>query len=85
MPVSAMIAQHLLTHFPELQGRIGVIGTISNQANSSNLYLEPLDTSLAESILGMTRYRSAEETIIDTARQMLDLQQRKEWRRIIHS
>jgi hypothetical protein len=85
MPASAAIAQHLLTYFPELQGRIGVIGTILNQASSGTSYLEPLDTSLAESILGMTRYRSAEETIIDTASQILDLQQRKEWRRIIHS
>ena len=85
MSASAAIAQYLLTYFPELQGRIGVIGTISNQGSSGTSYLEPLDTSLAESILGMARYRSAKETIIDTARQMLDLQQRKEWRRIIHS
>jgi hypothetical protein len=83
MPSSAETAQLLVTHFPELQGRIGVDHSSTYPATNSNP--EPVDTSLAESILGMTSYRSAEETIIDTARQILDLQQRKEWRNIIQS
>ncbi|KAF1945602.1 NAD(P)-binding protein [Clathrospora elynae] len=85
MPSSSDIAEFLVANFPELRGRVSMNGSPQDSTVPELSSLEPLDTSLAGAILGITRYRSAEETIIDTARQILDLQQRKEWKRIIQS
>jgi hypothetical protein len=57
----------------------------SRRRQSSDPPLDFLDTYLMSTILNITQLRSAEITLDDTVRQMLDLQQRKAWRSVTQS
>lgn len=82
MPSGSEIAQFLVAQFPELQGRIRMDGSPPHQTQCDEPPLDFLDTYLMATVLGITQLRSAEVTLTDTVRQMLDLQQRKAWRSI---
>jgi hypothetical protein len=85
MPSGAAIAQYLTARFPELESRVSMDEPPSRQRQSSDPPLDFLNTYLMTTILNITQLRSAEITLDDTVRQMLDLQQRKTWRSITQS
>ncbi|KAF2791964.1 hypothetical protein K505DRAFT_247759 [Melanomma pulvis-pyrius CBS 109.77] len=86
MPGSSVIADFLKNRFPELGNRLqNSHGSPPRRALSGGPPLEFIDTHLATTILGLTRYRLVEETLTDLTRQMLELHRRKEWRRVIQS
>lgn len=85
MPSTSEIAEILVASYPELRGRIRMDGSPPLQYDPENPSLDLMSIHMATVILGMSEYHSAEATIADTARQILDLQRRKEWRRIIQS
>jgi hypothetical protein len=82
MPSGSEIAQFLVTRFPELRGRVSIGGSPPRQPQREHPPLDFLESYLLTTILGITQLRSAEITLTDTVRQMLDLQQRKAWRSI---
>jgi len=81
MPTESQMAHLLISRFPELRGRIRMDDSPPRRPQR-----EPtpdfLDTYLISAILGIAQLRSAEITITETVRQMLDLQQRKAWRSV---
>jgi len=85
MPPGAEISEYLVSRFPELRNRIRMDG----YRRQPSQYIEPaydfLDGYLVSTVLGITELHSAEATITDIVRQILDLQQRKTWKSIIHS
>jgi hypothetical protein len=85
MPSGAEIAQYLTSRFPELQSRLSMEEPPSRRRRASDPPLDFLDTYLMTTILNITQLRSAEITLDDTVRQMLDLQQRKAWRSVTQS
>ncbi|CAO2653985.1 Nn.00g107180.m01.CDS01 [Neocucurbitaria sp. VM-36] len=82
MPSGSDIARFLIACFPEFHGRVRMNGYRSLAAGPS---LVLADTHLTASLLGLSQYHTAKQTLADTARQILDLQQRKDWRRVIQS
>ena len=78
------IAEFLISCFPELRGRIRTGGSPPRQSNPEDS-VDFFNTHMAATILGISECRSAENTLADTARQILDLQHRKEWRSVIQS
>ncbi|KAH7378321.1 hypothetical protein BKA66DRAFT_442980 [Pyrenochaeta sp. MPI-SDFR-AT-0127] len=85
MPSGSEIAEFLVACFPEMKGRIRTDGSPPRRNHPENLSLDLVNTHMAATILGLSEYRSAEATLVDTAGQILDLQRRKEWKRIIQS
>ncbi|KAF2731477.1 NAD(P)-binding protein [Polyplosphaeria fusca] len=85
MPSGSLIADFLISRFPELGNRVRSDGSPPRRPPSGEAPLEVIDTHLAVAILGMAQYRPIEETLTDLARQMLELHQRKEWKRVINS
>jgi hypothetical protein len=86
MPGSSAIADFLKTRFPELGNRFqNTYDSPPRRAPSGDPPVDFTDTHLASTILGLTRYRSVDETLTDLTRQMLELHRRKEWRRVIQS
>ncbi len=85
MPSSSEIAEVLVSYFPELRNRIRMDGSPPYQPNEDDPSLGFFNTQMAASVLGIPEFRSAETTLVDTVRQILELQHRKEWRSIIHS
>ncbi|OAL51797.1 NAD(P)-binding protein [Pyrenochaeta sp. DS3sAY3a] len=85
MPSGSEIAKLLVASFPGLQGRVRMDGSPPVPPLEEDPSLDMTDTYLATTILGFLQYYSAEQTLTDTARQIVDLQQRKDWRRIIQS
>ncbi|KAF2877940.1 hypothetical protein BDV95DRAFT_588943 [Massariosphaeria phaeospora] len=85
MPSGSAIADILISRFPELGSRMQPGGSPPRRPPVGHSSLESVDNHLAETILGLARYRPAEETLTDVARQILDLHRRKEWKRVIHS
>ncbi|KAH7410040.1 hypothetical protein DE146DRAFT_334599 [Phaeosphaeria sp. MPI-PUGE-AT-0046c] len=82
MPSVSEIAEIIVAKFPELQSRVGIDGSPHRHEQCNDMPPDFLDTYLMATILGVTNLRSAEVTVTDTVRQMLDLQQRKAWRSI---
>jgi hypothetical protein len=85
MPSGSEIAEYLVAKFPELRGRIRTDGVLPRQRQLEDPSLGFLDTYLMTTILGISQLRSADVTLTDTVRQILDLQQRKAWKSIIQS
>lgn len=81
MPTKSQLAQLLISRFPELRGRIRIDDSPPRRPQREPTP-EFLDTYLISAILGIAQLRSAEITIPETLRQMLDLQQRKAWRSV---
>lgn len=81
----AAIAQVLVTRFPELAGRVRFDSQPSRRQSSGHSPVGLADTQLTSTILGLRQYRRVEDTLIDIAEQILDLQRRQNWRRIIQS
>jgi nucleoside-diphosphate-sugar epimerase len=81
MPSKLQMAQLLIKRFPELRGCVRI-----DDSPPQRPQREPtpdfLDTYLISAILGLTELRSAEITLTETVRQMVDLQQRKAWRSV---
>jgi hypothetical protein len=82
MPSGSEIAQFLVARFPELQGRITMDRSPPRHPLRERPSLDFLDTYLMTTILGISQLRTADVTLADTVRQMLDLQQRKAWRSV---
>jgi hypothetical protein len=85
MPSGFEIAQYLTARFPELHSRVRMNGSPSRQRRGSDPPPDFLDNYLMATILNITQLRSAEITLDDTVRQMLDLQHRKAWRSVTQS
>ncbi|KAF2478244.1 NAD(P)-binding protein [Lindgomyces ingoldianus] len=85
MPAGSVIAEFLRNQFPEFGSRIRPDSSPPRQPISGDPPIDFVDTHLAASILGLVRYRMAEETLTDLARQILELHRRKEWKRVIQS
>ena len=85
MPQGSEIAEYLMTQFPELRNRIRMNGHSQQPPHFDDPAPDVLDTYLVTTILGLSQLQSVEATINDTVRQILDLQQRKAWKSIIHS
>ena len=83
MPSNSRIAECLGAQIQELSSRL--VYSKSPEDSPSCDALDALDTSATAAVLGMSTYRPIEQTLTDTARQILDLQRRKAWRRIIQS
>ena len=79
------IAQFLVGRYPELAGRVRSDGSSSARQASVYSPVELPDTQLASTILGLVQYRRVEDTLTDIAQQIMDLQRRQHWTRIIHS
>jgi hypothetical protein len=79
------IAQFLVARFPELKGHIRMDGSPPRPHQPEDPSLDFLDQYLMTTILDIAELRSAEITLTDTVRQILDLQHRKAWRSIIQS
>jgi hypothetical protein len=89
MPSNSKIAECLGAQIQELSSRLvysksPLHGSEPEDSPSCDA-LDALDTSATAAVLGMSTYRPIEQTLTDTARQILDLQRRKAWRRIIQS
>lgn len=84
MPTSTSIATFLIDRFPELRGRVRTSTSPPQQSCLEEHSIDIVGTSLDGAMLGLQHYRPVEETIADTAEQILDLQRRKEWRSVIH-
>jgi hypothetical protein len=84
MPSGAVIADFLVTRFPELGSRVRSYGSPPRRPPSAQT-LDIADTQLAATILGLVRYRRVEDTLTDLAQQILELHRRKEWRSVIQS
>lgn len=85
MHSGAAIARLLVAWFPEFRGRVRMNGSPPDRSVAESSSSTLADTRLTASILGLAQYHSAEQTLADTARQILDLQQRKDWRRVTQS
>ncbi|KAF2011852.1 NAD(P)-binding protein [Aaosphaeria arxii CBS 175.79] len=85
MPSGPSIATLLKSRFPELGRRIRPEASSESQDPQMDSSMDVIDNHLAASMLGMTHHQSVEETLVDTAHQILELQQRKEWKRVIQS
>jgi hypothetical protein len=82
MPSGLEIAQYLVARFPELNGRIRMDGSPPRPRRTEDPSLDFLDQYLMTTILDIQQLRSAETTLTDTVRQILDLQKRKAWKSI---
>ncbi|KAH8712235.1 hypothetical protein GQ44DRAFT_625341 [Phaeosphaeriaceae sp. PMI808] len=85
MPSGSHIAEELIAQFPELQGRIRMDVSPPRQRQVDSSSPDYLDSFLMTTVLGIPQLHSAEVTLVDTTRQILDLQQRKAWKRITQS
>jgi hypothetical protein len=85
MPSRSEIGQYVTAQFPELQGRVKMDESPPRPRQCHDPQLDFLDTYLMTTILDITELRSAEVTLVDTVRQMLDLQRRKAWRSVTQS
>ncbi|KAF2823079.1 NAD(P)-binding protein [Ophiobolus disseminans] len=85
MPLGSEIAEYLVARYPELRSRIRADGHPQRRSQFDDSALDALDAYLVTTVLGLSQLRTAEATINDTVRQILDLQQRKAWKSIIHS
>lgn len=85
MASSTVIADFLISRFPELGNRVRADASPLRQIPSGNPPLEVIDTYLTTSILRLVRYRPVEETLTDLATQIMDLHRRKEWKSVIQS
>ncbi|KAF2028262.1 hypothetical protein EK21DRAFT_114034 [Setomelanomma holmii] len=85
MPPGSKIAEYIVGQFPRLAGRIRIDGIPHRHNQLDDPTLDSFDMYLLASILGITYLRSPEVTILDTTRQILDLQQRKTWKNVIES
>lgn len=79
------ITNYLAARFPEL--RSSMRQSKSPPANRPSQEPPPgfLDTYLVGTVLGMSHYLSVEQTLADTAQQIVDLQRRKTWKSITQS
>lgn len=84
MPSDYKIAAFINSQFPELYNRLAYEEPQPHEIIAEE-FSPDVEIASTMEILDLPAYRPIEETIVDTARQMLDLQQRKEWRRIIRS
>lgn len=84
MPSGSVIADFLVRRFPELEGRVSAGHSPPRRPPAEDPPLEFVDPRLSVSILGV-RYRRVEDTLTDIAEQILGLQRRKEWKKIIQS
>ncbi|KAL6703633.1 hypothetical protein ACN47E_009493 [Coniothyrium glycines] len=82
MPSDRRIAEFLHAQFPQSRGRLMHEQSSSHETQAEEFPME-MDSMTAVAMLGLPAYRSIQETLTDTTQQMLDLQHRKEWRRII--
>jgi hypothetical protein len=82
MPSGLEIAQYLVARFPELNSRIRMDGSPPRPRQTEDPSLDFLDRYLMTTILDIQQLRSAETTLTDTVRQILDLQKRKAWKSI---
>lgn len=85
MPQGSVIAEYLVSRFPELGNRVRATASPPRHPPSGELPLEFVDTHLAATVLGLRWYRPVEETLVDLARQIVELHRRKEWKRVIQS
>lgn len=85
MPSGSTIADFLISRFPDLGSRVRSEGSPPRRPPSGDPPLEFIDTHLAATILGLVRYRLVEETLVDLARQIVELHRRREWKRVIQS
>jgi hypothetical protein len=85
MPSGSVVADFLVGQFPELGGRVRAVGSPPRRGPTRDSSLEFPDTRPAATILGLVQYRMVEETLTDVARQILELQRQKDWKRVIQS
>ncbi|KAF2647852.1 NAD(P)-binding protein [Lophiostoma macrostomum CBS 122681] len=85
MPSRSVIADFIISRFPELGSRVRREGSPPRRPPSDDLPVDFLNPQLAANALGLARYRSVEETLTDLAGQILELHRRKEWKRVIQS
>ncbi|KAF2201286.1 NAD(P)-binding protein [Delitschia confertaspora ATCC 74209] len=85
VPPRGVITEFFLNRFPELGSRIHTGHSPPTRALSGNTPLDLVDTTPTEAVLGVVKYRPFEETLTDLARQILELNRRREWRRVIQS
>ena len=81
----AAIAQVLVGRFPELVGRVRFDTPPSRRQSTGLSPVGLADTQLTSTILGLRQYRRVEDTLVGIAEQIVDLQRRQNWRRIIQS
>ncbi|KAF2445804.1 hypothetical protein P171DRAFT_273505 [Karstenula rhodostoma CBS 690.94] len=85
MPTGDTIAQLLVSRFPELAGRVRSDGSTPRRPSSNYPSVVLSDTQIAGPILGLVQYRRVEDTLIDVARQIVELQRRQNWRAVVQS
>lgn len=85
MPPGYEISEYLVRRFPELRNRVRMDNHRRQHSQHNDASYDFLDSYLVSTVLGISELRTAEVTISDTVRQILDLQQRKAWKSIIHS
>jgi hypothetical protein len=85
MPSGSAIAEYIVAHFPRLAGRVQLSGTRQRQQQLNEQSHDSFNTHLVTAVLGVSQLRPPEVTILDTTRQILDLQQRKTWKTVIES
>ncbi|KAF2676544.1 NAD(P)-binding protein [Lentithecium fluviatile CBS 122367] len=85
MPSGTVIADFLISRFPELGSRVRSYGSPPRRPPSGGSPLDVVDTHLAATVLGLVQYRRVEDTLTDLAQQILELHRRKEWRSVIQS
>jgi nucleoside-diphosphate-sugar epimerase len=85
MPSRQVIRDFLVTRFPEIGSQIQPENFPPSRFMTGSIPPDTIDTAAAGTILGLVKYRSYEDTLTELARQILDLQRRREWRRIVQS
>ena len=85
MPTGDTIAQLLISRFPELVGRVRSDGSPPRRPSSSCPAAVLSDTQITASILGLVQYRRVEDTLIEVAQQIAELQRRQNWRAVVQS
>lgn len=85
MPTGGAIAQLLVSRFPELAGRLRSDSTPPRRSSANVPATVLSDTQFTGSILGLVQYRRVEETLIEVAQQIVELQRRQKWRAVVQS
>ncbi|KAF2259466.1 NAD(P)-binding protein [Lojkania enalia] len=85
IPSRSAIAEFLISRFPELGTRVRADGSPPRRTMSGDPPLDFINTHLTAVILRLAQYRPTEETLIDLARQIIELHRRREWKRVIQS
>ena len=81
----AEIARVLVRRFPELAGRVRADALTPRRQSSDYPTVAIADSQFIATILGLVQYRNVEDTVASIAQQILDLQRRQNWRRVVQS